>query len=151
MYKLNFRSTAFGLTKLDTVACVKFRLKSFLVTSVTAGKAICIQRELIMKCGPFCLLSRLCRDERGSIFVRFTIFLIALMGMLGLALDGGRLTLLHNSLQDLADAAALAGAEELDGFQDAETRATAAAQAMANKNPPRWYDIGGSTTIDHIL
>ena len=69
------------------------------------------------------------------------------MGMIGLALDGGRFILLHNSLQDLADASALAGAEELDGLQDAQTRATAAAQAMANKNLVRWYDIGGSTTI----
>jgi Flp pilus assembly protein TadG len=92
-------------------------------------------------------LSRVAADERGTILVQFTIYIIAIMGMMGLALDGGRFILLNNSLQGLADAAALAGAAQLDGFPDAITRADAAAQAAANNNPPRWYDVGGSSTI----
>jgi len=80
------------------------------------------------------LLSRLGKDEHGTILVQFTVYLVAVFGFIGLALDGGRYLLLHNSLQDLADAAALAGAAELDGTASlggARARATNAAQAMA--------------------
>ena len=95
----------------------------------------------------FAPLSRLGKDERGSILVQFTVYSIAVLGMIGLVLDGGRWILLHSSLQDLADAAALAGAADLDGTLGAISRASSDAQAMANKNPPRWYDIAGSQTI----
>src|SRR5438552_2303958 len=101
----------------------------------------------------FPLLSRLRKDEHGTVFVQFTVYLLAIMGMMGLALDGGRFILLHNSLRDMADAAALAGAKELDGkppgngVLGARDRATAAAQAMANNNPPRWFNTGGSASI----
>jgi Flp pilus assembly protein TadG len=95
------------------------------------------------------LLGKFREEERGAIMVQFTVFLVVFMGMIGLALDGARYLMLNNSLQDLADAAALAGAAQLDGSQDAQTRATNAAQAIANKNPPPGvaYDAGGSTTI----
>lgn len=95
------------------------------------------------------LCFRLTRDERGTILVQFTIYIVAILGFIGLALDGGRFILLNNSLQDLADAAALAGADQLDSGANAEARATAAAQAAANNNPPRswYYDIAGSMTI----
>ena len=99
------------------------------------------------KFGFFSLLSRLAKDEHGTILVQFAVYVVAVFGFIGLALDGGRYLLLHNSLQDLADAAALAGAAKLDGTRGAITRATAAAQAMADNNPPRWYDAGGSTSI----
>ena len=99
------------------------------------------------KLGFFSLLSRLDKDEHGTILLQFTVYLVAIFGFIGLALDGGRYLLLHNSLQDLADAAALAGAAKLDGTSGATTLATATAQAMANNNPPRWYDLGGSPTI----
>jgi hypothetical protein len=96
----------------------------------------------------FAPLSRLGRDERGSILVQFTVYIIAVSGMIGLALDGGRWMLLHSGLQDLADAAALAGASDLNGTLGAISRARSDAQAMANRNPPRWYDIAGSQIID---
>jgi Flp pilus assembly protein TadG len=99
------------------------------------------------KLGFFSLLSRLDKDECGTILVQFTVYLVAVFGFIGLTLDGGRYLLLHNSLQDLSDAAALAGAAKLDGTSGAIARATAAAQAMADNNPPRWYDVGGSTSI----
>jgi Flp pilus assembly protein TadG len=100
-----------------------------------------------LRFGFFSLLSRLGKDEHGTILMQFTVYLVAVFGFIGLTLDGGRYLLLHNSLQDLADAAALAGAAKLDGTSGAITRATAAAQAMADNNPPRWYDVGGSTSI----
>src|SRR5215467_9279121 len=89
------------------------------------------------------LLSRLGKDEHGTIVVQFAVYLVAIFGFIGLSLDGGRWLLLHNSLQDLADSAALAGATKLTGLTGARTAATVAAQAMANNNPPRWYDSGG--------
>src|SRR3974377_1312900 len=96
-----------------------------------------------LRIGLLSLLSRLGKDESATVLVQFSIYIIAIMGMIGLALDGGRFLLLNNSLQELADAAALAGAAQLDGLPDAITRADAAAQATASNNPPRWYDVGG--------
>jgi Flp pilus assembly protein TadG len=75
------------------------------------------------------------RDDRGSILVQTSFYIIAAMGLVGLAINGGRFLQLHNNLQDLADAAALAGAAQLDGAQDSQTRATNAAQAIARNDP----------------
>ena len=63
-----------------------------------------------MKSGLFGLLFRLRRDDRGSILVQATFYIAVSIGMTGLAVDGARFLILRNSLQDLADAAALAGA-----------------------------------------
>src|SRR6267154_959607 len=93
------------------------------------------------------LIARLGKDERGVVLVQFTVYLVVIMGMIGLALDGARFVLLNNSLQALADAAALAGAQKLDGTAGAISNAKTAARAMAGNNPPRWYDTGGSTAI----
>jgi hypothetical protein len=38
-------------------------------------------------------LGRHSTDERGSVLVQFTIYLVTIMGMLGLALDGARFVL----------------------------------------------------------
>ena len=67
------------------------------------------------------LLPRLRRDERGSIIIQATLTIVVIMGMIGLALDGGRLFMVNNDLQDLADAAALAGAAKLDGTSGARS------------------------------
>src|SRR6516162_5308562 len=100
-----------------------------------------------LRIGLLSLLSRLGKDENATVLLQFSVYIIAIMGMIGLATDGARFILLNSSLQDLADAAALAGAADLDGTSGARTRATNDAQAMANQNPARWYDVGGSTTI----
>jgi len=80
---------------------------------------------------PASFFSPLGRDERGTILVQFTISLIAILGFIGLALDGARVFLLHNDLQDLADAAARAGAASLDGTANALTNADAAARSLS--------------------
>jgi Flp pilus assembly protein TadG len=86
-----------------------------------------------MKLAPFSLFFRLYKDLRGFVLtVQFTIYLVVIMGMIGLVIDGSRFILLNNGLQDLADAAALAGAAQLDGAQDAITRATNAANGVSN-------------------
>lgn len=94
------------------------------------------------KLGLLSLLRRLKRDEHASILLQFTVYVVAIFGMIGLALDGGRFLLLNNGLQDLADAAAIAGAKELDGTSDALTRANNAARNLLN-NDPRWSDVAG--------
>jgi Flp pilus assembly protein TadG len=58
------------------------------------------------------------------------------MGVVGLSLEVGRYYLLHSQLQDLADAAALAGVKKLDGTAGARDRAKDAAEAVDN---PHWW------------
>ena len=89
---------------------------------------------------PVAWLAKLGRDERGSIIIKFTIMAPVIMGIIGLGLDGSRFLMLNNESQDLADAAAIAGAKELDGAIDAITRADNAARTLLN-NAPRWSDI----------
>ena len=102
------------------------------------------------------------RDECGTVLVQFTIYLVAILGMMGLALDGARLILVHNNLQELADAAALAAAAQLDGATDALTRADTAARSLTTpgtsgtsvcgftvcpNTPTRWFDGTAGTTV----
>jgi hypothetical protein len=74
------------------------------------------------------------RDQKGQVLILFTILVPVMLGMIGLALEGGRFLMLNSQLQDLADAAALAGAKELNGATDAIARATSAAENVLN-NP----------------
>jgi len=92
---------------------------------------------------------RLVRDEAGHILIYFTILLPVLLGFVGLSLEGGRLLMLNSQLQDLADAAALAGAKELDGGTDARLRATNAAETLLT-NDTWWSNValGGIQILD---
>jgi Flp pilus assembly protein TadG len=98
-------------------------------------------------------LRSLCRDERGSILVQATIILVVIMGMIGLALDGGRYFMVNNDLQDLADAAALAGAAKLNGITGAKQNAETAARSMGDAcagsdcNGVRWYDVSAAKIL----
>jgi len=76
----------------------------------------------------------LIRDESGAALVYVTVLLSLLIGVGTLAVDVGRYTTLHSQLQNAADAAALAGARELDGLPGSISRSRAAAmQAIANR------------------
>ena len=88
-------------------------------------------------------LTKLVRDERGHILLMFTIMVPVMLGITGLALEGGRLFMLHSELQNLADAAALAGAKELDGANDAIARATDKARNLLT-NDTWWSSIARS-------
>src|SRR5439155_1314537 len=98
------------------------------------------------KFGLFLSLGKLRKDERGSVILQFTFTLIGIMGFIGLVLDGGRLLMVHSDLQKLADAAALAGAAQLNGTANAITNATNAANNMGDScsgsfcNIVRWAD-----------
>jgi hypothetical protein len=106
-----------------------------------------------MQPGGFGMLNRLIRDERGATILMFTIMLPVILGMIGLGLEGGRVLLLNSQLQDMADAAALAGARELDGSADARARARQAALDWSLRNVPWWSNIpvAGSQIIDPLI
>ncbi|MEI7598003.1 MAG: pilus assembly protein TadG-related protein [Aestuariivirga sp.] len=86
------------------------------------------------------LLTEMHEDTGGAILIWVALVLTVLIGLIGLAIDGGRLFNLNSNLQEVADAAALAGAAELDGSSDAITRATDAAVNYLNNNP-KWSDV----------
>jgi hypothetical protein len=89
------------------------------------------------------MLRRLWKDEEGSILILFTLLVFVMMGMVGLAIEGGRVLGVDSQLQDLADAAALAGARELDGSAGAMARAEAVARTLLSNSPP-WAEGGPS-------
>ena len=84
----------------------------------------------------------LARDEGGAVAVMLAIMLAALLGMLGLAMDLGKVWNLETQLQHGADASALAGVTQLDGTDGSRVRAIRAvvselannAQIFANDN-----------------
>ena len=80
-------------------------------------------------------LSDLHRDTRGAVLLWVSVLLLIIFGFIGLAIDGARLLNLNSNLQEIADAAALAGAKELDGSSDAITRARNAALNYLSKQP----------------
>lgn len=88
-------------------------------------------------------VSKFHRDTRGAVLLWVSVLMLVVFGLIGLAIDGARLLNLNSNLQEVADAAALAGAKELDGAQDALDRATNAAQNYL-KNNPRWTDVAKS-------
>jgi Flp pilus assembly protein TadG len=69
-------------------------------------------------------------SRRGIILPLVAVSLVALVGMVALAVDIGRLATAQTQCQDAADAAAIAGARSLDGTQDL-TGATSDAVAAA--------------------
>ncbi len=75
------------------------------------------------------------KNEKGFSLVLLALSLVVLMGMAAMAIDIGHLYQVKNQLQVAADAAALAGAENLDGTTDTtQTYARDAAQRIAALN-----------------
>lgn len=75
-------------------------------------------------------LLRFARCEHGTIIVTWAAMLGVFMGLLALTFDFGRLATTQSELQSYADNVALASAGELDGNDDAISRATDAAANM---------------------
>ncbi len=72
---------------------------------------------------------KLSTDQSGASMIWATLMLFVIMGVVGLAIDVSRLSISHTEVQAAADAAALAGATQLDGSTNSITRATNAAQS----------------------
>ena len=73
------------------------------------------------------------RDERGFVLVFFAVCIPALLGLIGLAIDGARLMALDTQLAAAADAEAIAAATRLDRSPGAIPNARAAAHSLSNR------------------
>src|SRR4029453_14579038 len=78
-------------------------------------------------------MDRLCTRERGIVAVMVAIALLALIAMVGFALDSGHLMLNKSRLQNTVDAVALSAAKGLDK-SGSGTRATTAGRAVFDAN-----------------
>jgi hypothetical protein len=97
------------------------------------------------------LLALFSRQERGAALILFAVLIPVMMGIIGLVLDGGRVFIMNNEQQDLADAAALAGARELDGTEAGKVAAEAAARGLIDGINPRGLTEGADgVQIDTI-
>ena len=90
--------------------------------------------------------SRLSRDSSGSVAIYVMLVSTILIGAGALALDVGRLGSVRAQMQNAADAAALAGAMELDQTTDAIARATAIATNAAT-NRSMFQTVAGTPDI----
>ncbi|WP_440531507.1 pilus assembly protein TadG-related protein [Variovorax sp. YR566] len=93
------------------------------------------------------------RRQRGAMIVTAALFLLFLMGFMGIALDFGHLFVIRTELQTAVDSCALAAARELDGQGTALTRATSAGQTAGNANrvnmqSSTWSGQGKIVTAD---
>ena len=81
-------------------------------------------------------LRRCPRDESGFVLVFLALAIPAILGLIGLALDGIRLMSLDTELANLADTSALAAASRLDRSERAIPQAREAALALLNAAAP---------------
>ncbi|HEX7865361.1 MAG TPA: pilus assembly protein TadG-related protein [Variovorax sp.] len=77
---------------------------------------------------------RLRHSQGGAMIVTAALFLLFLMGFMGIALDFGHLFVVRTELQTAVDSCALSAARELDGQSTALTRAVSAGQSAGNSN-----------------
>ena len=92
------------------------------------------------------LAGRLKRDEAGHVLIYTSLTVAVLIAMIGLGLDGSRAVITHSEAQAAADAAALAGASQLDGQANACSNAKAEATVVTNQR--RFAEEGaGAITI----
>ncbi len=91
-------------------------------------------------------LKSLARDTSGTVAIYLAIIMPMMFGVGALTMDLGRLMTLNTELQHAADAAALAGARELDRFPGAMAKASTAA-AGAVQNLQTFANDGGGTQV----
>lgn len=94
--------------------------------------------------------------QQGAIILTVALFLLFLLGFMGIALDFGRLFVLKTELQTAMDSCALAAAQELDIFSDqlsrkaAMMRATNAGMAAGNRNKVNFQGVSVGLTASDI-
>ncbi len=76
----------------------------------------------------------MCAGRRGYILIALMLSLVFLLGMVGLAVDVGRMYVAKGETQSFVDSAALAAAAKLDGTSAGITRA----QAAVASDPGTW-------------
>jgi hypothetical protein len=71
------------------------------------------------------MIIRTRRRQQGQVFLIFALAAVALFGVAGLAIDGGRALMDQRNLQNAVDGAALSGANDLGPGTDAQSQANA--------------------------
>ncbi|MGC4122022.1 MAG: pilus assembly protein TadG-related protein [Myxococcales bacterium] len=95
---------------------------------------------------------RLRSDESGGSAVTVAIALLALGGFMALVLNIGHLMAVRGQLQNACDAAALAGAQELDGTPQGLSRARALAVDFASRHDTdRGIEVAIDPATDVVL
>ncbi|TGD45339.1 hypothetical protein EEB11_01950 [Pseudotabrizicola sediminis] len=84
---------------------------------------------------------RLAREEDGAILLFWAFALTAVLGMVAISFDIGRVASTQSELHSYADHVALAAAGELDGKTDSITRAQGAAAALISDS--QTFGLGG--------
>ncbi|MBF0305563.1 MAG: hypothetical protein HQL41_07945 [Alphaproteobacteria bacterium] len=92
-------------------------------------------------------MTSLWRERSGTVAVQVAVTAAALLGAGALAIDLGRAMVLSSQLQNAADAAALAGAAELDGAPGAMVSAQAAIAGAFGANSQSHADDGLGATV----
>lgn len=92
---------------------------------------------------PLSFIRGFSRDDRGGILPLWALSLMAMLGLVAMSFDMGRIGITRTELQSFADSVALAAAGELDGEADAITRATAAAANLVSDS--KTYGSGDAT------
>jgi Flp pilus assembly protein TadG len=87
------------------------------------------------------LATRFWHDEGAAIAPLYALALFGLIGIAGVGLDYGRMMAMDSELQNAADQAALAAATQLDGGDDAITRARAAALDYLANADSDWVNV----------
>ena len=77
--------------------------------------------------------NRRAKPEQGVVLIWTALLIFAMIGMLGLAVDLGRMYIVKGELQNYTDAAAFAAAMELNGLQSGLDRARTSAAGLPNK------------------
>lgn len=90
------------------------------------------------------IIRELIRSEAGTMLVFFGVSLTALLGIVAMSFDMGRIDLTQTELQSYADSVALAAAGELDRQPDAIARARNAAATLISDT--QTYGTGGGGT-----
>lgn len=89
------------------------------------------------------------KREKGFVLIATGVCILSLLGMLGLAIDLGRVYIAKNEAQSFTDSAALAGALALNGlsFTPARNAVTGNTKNQWNLGTTTFTASGGSTTI----
>lgn len=93
---------------------------------------------------------RVQQPQRGSVAVMVALLIVALIGMLGIVIDLSNLYVRKTELQNAADAAALAGAKQLDNHATGIDAAVAAAIALAAANASDFAQTPVAIAAAHI-
>lgn len=86
--------------------------------------------------------------QQGAIVIVMSLFLVVVMGVLALVVDLGHLYATKTALQNAADAAALAGARDLNGTAAGVASAVSQAIAVAQQNHYDFHDPVATAAAD---